>query len=169
MLDEPRRSRYGGTVAAQVFREVALGAAHILGITPDDTDAFREGVEMARLREVMEAGDATDGGSLLAARPESERITPPTPATAPIPGDGLIALTPVLVDADGPPMPDLSGLTMLEAWTQVEEMGLQARLLGSGVLVAQEPAPGSGVATGSAVRLVFAHPSEARAAGAATD
>ena len=48
-----------------------------------------------------------------------------------------------LADADPAPMPDLRGLSAREALRTLAKLGLTARMSGDGVVVAQDPPPGS--------------------------
>lgn len=150
-IDEPQESRWGGTVAAPVFRDIVLGAAHMLGLPPDDPDAFAEYLH-ARAEERLDETDGTDqadpdsGGDAGEAPPEGDE--PPAPP------ETETALA-------GPPMPDCLGLTIVEAWDRLEAAGIEARMLGSGIVVGQDPEPGRPLPSGHAARLYFALPSQA--------
>ena len=41
MVDEPKKGRFGGLVAAPVFNEVATGALRTLMVSPDDKTRLR--------------------------------------------------------------------------------------------------------------------------------
>jgi cell division protein FtsI (penicillin-binding protein 3) len=56
-------------------------------------------------------------------------------------------------------MPDLSGLPAREALKSVVALGLWASVEGTGRIARQEPPPGSVLAKGSTVKLVFEPPS----------
>ena len=50
MLDEPKKGRYGGLVAAPVFNEVAEGALRTLMVSPDDKHVVAGGGLLSKIR-----------------------------------------------------------------------------------------------------------------------
>jgi len=50
MVDEPKKGRFGGLVAAPVFNEVATGALRTLMVSPDDKTAPAGGGLLAKVR-----------------------------------------------------------------------------------------------------------------------
>ena len=50
MVDEPKKGRYGGRVAAPVFNEVAHGALRTLLVTPDEKNAVARQALLDRKR-----------------------------------------------------------------------------------------------------------------------
>ena len=50
MVDEPKKGRFGGLVAAPVFNEVTTGALRTLMVSPDDKTAPAGGGLLAKVR-----------------------------------------------------------------------------------------------------------------------
>ncbi|HOR29558.1 MAG TPA: penicillin-binding transpeptidase domain-containing protein, partial [Candidatus Sumerlaeota bacterium] len=173
-VDEPRGAKYGGEVSAPVFREIALKVAHILGIPPSDPaeyEAYRrkeEGFVDPALR-VAEDGDSSpsaedngvlavdaDSGGMPAALPV-EPGRPVLPAVDLALAESLLPATgDEDAEAERPRMPDCLGLTMVEAWERLAEAGIEARMIGSGLAVRQDPAPGRRLPASRAAMVVFA-------------
>lgn len=154
-VDEPQgRLFYGGSVAAPVFREIALHAVHILGLPPEDPEAYRV---------AMQAADAPQTVPTAQAR-ASDPVVEPFDGRGPA-GAAQPALPPeenraLLERGRAVHMPSLRGLTMIEAWDRLSELGLEAKMLGSGVAVHQDPPPDQIVPLERKVTVIFAHPSE---------
>jgi cell division protein FtsI (penicillin-binding protein 3) len=126
VLDSPRgrNGRFGGPVAGPIFRRIADAAIRYLGIPPSLNAA--PPVLVAR----RDDADGTLASAVAAAAPE--RV--------------------VNLVAEAPPgtMPDLRGLSAREAVRQAGLVGLIPRVSGDGVVVAQDPPPGSPVEQGDA-------------------
>ncbi len=129
VIDEPKTDVFGGLVAAPAFKEIAAAALPALGVPPS------RGVHLvARAPEprktlpipppVQVKGGATPGETL------TERLQP-----------GAVAV------------PDVQGRVGREAVARLLSLALEPRLLGSGRVVAQSPAPGARVAKGARVTL----------------
>jgi membrane peptidoglycan carboxypeptidase len=173
-VDEPRGAKYGGDVAAPIFREICEQALPTLGIAPSDPKAW----ESARMADIDLATSVSALGRALAAagapKPvgdASRATTPAKPAIAVAgasPRPALPGMASALdsVSASGSPvpaglasdpvMPDCRGLTMVKAWERLGRAGIQARMLGSGVAVRQEPAAGDRLGGGQLAELIFA-------------
>lgn len=153
VLDEPRSSIYGGSVAAPIFQRIArrwvatfpLLAARLApeGELPEEAPQpvpALEGqpvrVALARLQAAGLRGVVDD------AHPEQPVAAQrPAPGTAADPGDRVR-----LVPAAAPPpsvMPDLRGLSSRQAVYWLAVRGVKVRLQGSGVVAAQAPQPGA--------------------------
>lgn len=162
-VDEPQGTAakgtiYGGTVAAPIFKEIVLKATDLLGIAPNDPEAF-EIAQKRRLGILDDTEEAETEETAIAETAEEEsplEETPPEPATD---GD---ATPEYLKDSDGKrvKMPDLKGKTMLEVWETLALDDIQADVRGSGLVVRQEPAPGKAIRIGNTPLIIFAHPSE---------
>ena len=50
MLDEPKKGRFGGLVAAPVFNEVAEGALRTLMVSPDEKHVVAGGGLLSKIR-----------------------------------------------------------------------------------------------------------------------
>jgi membrane peptidoglycan carboxypeptidase len=139
VVDSPRSSRgyYGGVVAAPIFGRIAEASLRYLGIAPNVNPA----------PPVLVARDGRATPAAAAAQP-----------AAPV----------VNLIANGRPdaLPDLAGLSAREAMRLAVKLGLTPRLSGDGVVVSQNPPPGSSFDAGDVIRLELAR-IDARA-GAAT-
>jgi cell division protein FtsI (penicillin-binding protein 3) len=132
-------SVFGGAVAAPVFREVATAALRLLDVPRDlpDPPPPRED-EPAGLADLAIA----ELGSPAALLPE-----PGIPAEARKPAGPL--------DLWGPRVPDFYGKTMRAVLEESAQTGLPVEPIGSGIVRAQAPAPGSVLPRGERVQVLF--------------
>jgi cell division protein FtsI (penicillin-binding protein 3) len=129
VLDSPRgpNGRFGGPVAAPIFKRIAESALRYLGVGPSINPpapvivARRDGADRSPASGVAES--------------------------API----------VSFVADGPPgtMPDLRGMSAREAVRTLVKLGMNAHISGNGFVVSQEPAPGAPIEDDGVCRLVL--------------
>jgi cell division protein FtsI (penicillin-binding protein 3) len=125
VVDSPHRvSPYGGVVAAPIFQKIAAAALRHYAV-PHSIDA---------------------PPPLLVTRPSD---TPERPASGPI-------TPPRIVPLGGSPdaatvFPDLTGMSGRDALRVLSQLGLTARLLGTGVVVQQYPPAGEPVDSASTV------------------
>jgi cell division protein FtsI/penicillin-binding protein 2 len=149
-LDDPKTSYYASKVAVPVFREIAEAAVHVLGIPPSDVDTWR----MAQLSNEIQVDDGVETG----------RDDSPHDVQIPIPDDLLLPALPEDLDSDAPVavkvMPDCMGKTMVDVYQLLDREGIEAQMLGSGILVRQQPAPGTTIPVNRKAVLVFSHPSD---------
>jgi cell division protein FtsI (penicillin-binding protein 3) len=118
LIDEPSEGDYfGGKVAGPVFAAITSAALRYLGVPGE--------------KIVAKADGKADPKTAPAP------VADPEPASAPSPE----VEAPLDVAAGG--MPDLRGLGLRAALDRLRELGLTARLEGTGVVVAQEPAAGA--------------------------
>src|SRR5207253_966375 len=118
---------HGGTVAAPIFRNIAESALQYLGIPPSINPA--PPVLVAR-------ADANDAAPI-----RTEAATQPT----------------VSLVADAPPgtIPDLRGMSARDAVRRLVKLGMTARVSGDGIVVSQEPAPGTPIDADGVCHLVL--------------
>ncbi|HNY26163.1 MAG TPA: penicillin-binding protein [Candidatus Sumerlaeota bacterium] len=129
-LDEPQgKTIYGGKVAAPVFQRVAEHAMRVLAIPPDPV-LLAEAVA----KKEKEKKNDTEKES----RPRKNKATE-TSQTLTAGMDYLPKPMPV---PEGT-MPDLTGLTLAEAVERVQALDLDMKLKGTGVVMQQEPLPGT--------------------------
>lgn len=134
-IDEPMVEHAGGAVAAPVFRRIAEGALTYMGVTPEGRRAtdVQKLVGVAdparRAQEVIERGSQP---SLQEVREQGHAVRP-----------GMVRV------------PDLTGAPVREAVRKGIELGLAPRVVGTGLLGRQEPAPGSVLQKGETLVLVF--------------
>jgi membrane peptidoglycan carboxypeptidase len=152
LIEEPKGRYYGGDIAAPVFARVVSQALGILRVAPEEQ----------RLPETL----------LVAS--SSEKILYPAgvvPASARTAG-GVAALAPIISPSSEPGpavsgegVPSALGLSARQALALFARQGLSARIVGSGFVVEQKPAPGAPVRTGSICLLRLAEPAAAPAQG----
>ncbi|MFO7177400.1 MAG: penicillin-binding protein [Pseudomonadota bacterium] len=136
VVDEPMLEHSGGVVAAPIFRKVAKRALESRGLIP-------RGVARTDLDELSERPDpARVAYAALRAAAGKKPPVQESVGSGPVP-KGKVRL------------PDLTGLPARRALTRAHELGLVPRLEGTGLLVSQNPPPGSIVEPGASVTLVF--------------
>ena len=144
VVDEPQDSPYGGVVAAPAFREIAMGALPLMGVSvqapPDEVEAESEAPPPAVLSEEV----------LAQARALAARLAQDD---APV-QDGIDeGLDP---QPQGGAVPDLMGMNARVAVRQALRAGLEPVLAGSGVVVRQRPRAGVPLGEQRALRLKLA-------------
>ncbi len=121
--------RYGGIVAAPVFREVAQAALRILGVVPDVVKPAPEPVE---------AEEAYDDLALAGLGDAPAR--PPRPAPEPAVEEASVTPSPYVF---GPRAPNLYGKTLRRVLEETSRAGLRVEYSGAGLVRAQYPPPGA--------------------------
>jgi cell division protein FtsI (penicillin-binding protein 3) len=116
----------GGYVSAPVFRRIAEATMQYLGIPPSINPS--PPVLVAR----QDAADAAD-----------------QPAEAPPPVVSLVT------DEQPGAVPDLIGLSARDAIRRIVKLGMVPHLAGDGIVISQEPEPGTPIEAGAACRLVL--------------
>lgn len=138
MIDSPhgRHGYYGGTVAAPVFKRIAETAMRYLGIAPD-----------ADSRPVVVA---------------QRHTTPPAQATSAPLTDRVARLRTVSSVSSAPGVvPDVVGLGAREALRVLARFGMTPSVTGDGVVIQQDPRPGSALVPGAACVLALGRPAPA--------
>ncbi|HMR11129.1 MAG TPA: penicillin-binding transpeptidase domain-containing protein, partial [Polyangiaceae bacterium] len=136
MLDEPMVEHAGGAVAAPVFRNVARMALKYKGLTPQGTTR----VDGASLGSTPDPANAAYD-VLRQARGMKPAVQVADPGTQ--------------VSAGSVRVPDMTGWPVREAVRRTAELGLTVKVVGSGLLARQTPAPNGVVKKGGNVVLVF--------------
>jgi len=126
----------GGSVAAPVFRRVAEMVLRYRGVTP-------RGSEKVDLDELSERADPARATHAIIAQFRGE---------APMVQELVESK---VVKKDHVRLPNLTGAPMRSVLRQLTETGVSVELVGTGLLASQSPPPGSVVAKGSSVKLVF--------------
>ncbi|MFO0576018.1 MAG: penicillin-binding protein [Polyangia bacterium] len=116
MIDEPREGHYGAAVAGPVFVKVMSAALPYLGVPPRPSE-----------------GEAPPPPVTPLPRPGSPQAFGP-----PVPPEVRQALTP-----PSERVPDFVGLGLGRALAVARQAGMRVEVTGSGLVVAQEPSPGS--------------------------
>lgn len=142
-IDEPSKgSRFGGVVAAPVFKNVVRRVLNYMGVPPDRPVLVAEKKEDAKAKKKDE-----EAKKAAAAKDADMSADEEDPQLAEAAAAGLL-------------MPDLTGLTMREAAKKLEQTGFKMSLdlKGSGFVASQVPAPGSPLQDGLVCVLIFDSP-----------
>jgi cell division protein FtsI (penicillin-binding protein 3) len=183
VIDEPVIEHYGGTIAGPVFRRIAAESLRHLGVPPAQGGAklaelvknLRDEKEAAALAESpTAAARATSAESVLAKPTDADAETAKRAEAQVAAEQAKIAKAQGQVS-----VPSLKGLGARAALIALRRAGLDASLIGSGVVAEQSPESGHFVARGSSVQVLLKElgrdtdPGKPRAAGhtlaAATD
>jgi cell division protein FtsI (penicillin-binding protein 3) len=129
VIDAPKAGAYfGGTVAAPIFRRIAEAAVQYLGIPPAISPA----------------------PPVLVLRRAAADLGPSSPVATVVPA--------VAAGSRAAVVPEFRGCGARDAIGALARLGITARVSGSGVVVAQDPAPGSLLDPGASVRLWLGRP-----------
>ncbi|NOT25377.1 MAG: transpeptidase family protein [Acidobacteria bacterium] len=130
VVDSPhgKNGYYGGTVAAPIFQRIADAALRLRGVTPSVNP------------QPPIIVDPRDGGN----RPLQVR------GPAELPGRNESS-----PQAPVKGVPDLRGLSARGAMQAIARIGMKARIRGAGVVVDQQPAPGSTIEPGTTATLTL--------------
>jgi cell division protein FtsI (penicillin-binding protein 3) len=131
-------SKFGGAVAAPVFREVATAALRILDVPKDLPDG----------QPRPEPETSVDDLAIAELSPPS-----PAPPEAVLSADGV---TENPADIVGPKVPDFRGLTKRAVMQRSAALGLPVVISGSGLARAQQPPAGTVLGRGERIRVEFA-------------
>ncbi len=174
VVDEPGvRPDFGSTVAAPYAREIFEQTLPYLGIQPRYAEGEKElvgkQVEVPDLSAFATASEAEaalgeaglrfmlDGES---ARPVIDQM--PAAGTL-VPEQSIVVLyTDITPEEEASELnvfvPDIKGMSIVQANRVMRHAGLEMRFTGSGLAVSQFPAAGTEVARGSSVQVVFEKP-----------
>jgi cell division protein FtsI (penicillin-binding protein 3) len=149
VIDEPAGAYHGGDVAAPVFRAIAEQVLPELGTMPD-TEIKDQPQLIAGLPKT------TDGLDRLAADraqiEEARKATLPTVAPNGS-ANGEVVYAPATSRAIV--MPDLRGRSVRDVARACAKLGLQLEAHGEGLVMRQNPAPGSEIESGQVVYIEF--------------
>lgn len=136
MLDEPMLEHAGGAVAAPIFRRVAQAVLNWEGSTP-------KGTESADLALLARAPDLANVTYDLIQKAQGKG--PPVQQVAPLESlpKGKVRV------------PDMTGWPMRRAIAQAHELHVEPKIVGSGLIAKQRPAPGEMVDLGAPIVLYF--------------
>ncbi len=156
VLDEPKTSIYGGSVAAPVFRRVAQ---RWMGTFPEIAERINPVEEIPEPVET-EVPDVTDRPAAVAAnlllargyraeRPADDVAAAPVRRQRPAPGKAAtlrtrVHLAPAADTTEAVrTMPDLTGLSARDATFWLATLGVDVRIEGRGTVAAQSPMAGA--------------------------
>jgi len=164
VLDEPRGDIYGGSVAAPVFRRILADVRPLAGghgalasvSAPgphEAADAHRNVPEAIGLTAPSARRVVLEAGLLPRFEGEGDRVRAcrPPVGTRLLPG-GIVTLEMEDEAADGT-MPDLTGLSLRDAWLRIETLAAEPQIEGAGWVVWQSPSPGEKVPPGTSCRV----------------
>ena len=169
MIDEPQGLYYGGQVAAPVFAQIMRQTLPYLGVQPScpkgvspDTAAPPE--EMVPMPNLvgMDAGQAervaAEAGVFLKVSGSGQVLRQVPPAGTQVQKWSTVLAYTTPAEALPEPrvtVPDLQGMTLTAAGQALAHQGLQLQADGAGVVVAQQPPPGTTLSPGDVVRVTM--------------
>jgi stage V sporulation protein D (sporulation-specific penicillin-binding protein) len=156
VIDEPRSGRYyGGDVAAPVFREILLdvqrlardelrGSTVVVASRPP-SPAPVVVPDVRLLLPTAARARLAAAGLRMHAEGEGPRVLAQDPpaGVAAARGEPVTVVLSALVDSGRAVMPAVAGLTVRDALRRLAALSVRARVEGSGVVVRQEPSPGT--------------------------
>jgi cell division protein FtsI (penicillin-binding protein 3) len=179
ILDEPEPEHRGGMIAAPAFREIAEQAVRYLGLPPSEVVAKdgkdgKDGKDATAAAPTAQAEVAADGHGAHADRgkddlgegpgsdqpvwagPEAlDEVVPVLGEGEEVAEEGAAAADVAAADEERVvTVPSFRGMSIAEAIRAAAEAGVELDLEGSGVAVAQTPAPGP-LRRGSLCRVSF--------------
>ena len=173
VVDEPGiRPDFGSTVAAPYAREILEQTLPYLGIQPRYAQGEKEllgvKVEVPSLTD-MTASQAvetlSEAGLRVLLDGESGRtvVEQSPPAGTPVPAESIVVIyTDTTPEEEAAEMnvfvPDVKGMSIVEANRVMRHSGLIMRLEGRGIAAGQNPAAGAEVARGSSIYVKFESP-----------
>ncbi|MBI2373545.1 MAG: transpeptidase family protein [Deltaproteobacteria bacterium] len=187
LLDEPKKSIYGGIVAAPAFKNIAIAALSALEVFPEDPEArtkfltsFEQGGVPAPSAPVPTSVGLTfdevvgcgSEGAGRCTRPagDDEPMAAVDPAVSPSLAAWESALESDAIDAEDDLvprlMPNFTGLGVREVLDRSAEVGCDLVLNGTGRVVSQDPPAGAKVTRGDRCELVLSP--EGKGAGSET-
>lgn len=165
-LDSPVGEYHGGEVAAPVFRRVAEQALAYLDV-PHDLPLL-PATQMAARRSQRTPAQADVSDFAPAQREEASANLPLFPPDRPA---GVSGPAPTLAMAGGQGLaaPALVGRSVRAVTEECLRLGLSPVLIGTGVAIQQNPAPGARLRPGSRITVRFARPAALRRASTGGD
>lgn len=171
LFDEPQTAiRYGGVLAAPVFKAVMGDSLRYLGVRPRSSDAKPEASQSEVVVPNVLNLRLGDAQSILAQSGLSWRLIEGGSVVIdqfPRSGTRVKLGTKVLIyfdpndDFSSQPfvtVPDLKGLTVREAAERLKELGLLLSSSGSGIAYSQHPLPGTKFPAGARIMVEFRPP-----------
>jgi cell division protein FtsI/penicillin-binding protein 2 len=161
MVDQPKKGYYGGDVAAPVFKKIMEDLYRLRGgpLAPRPSEARVDlpravavcvpGVRMLPVAQAREK--LAESGLRARVDGPGARVYAQVPAAGARADKGTVVALATAPDATG--LPNVVGMTVREALTQLAGVAAQAQVVGKGVVVRQEPAAGSPVVPGRACVL----------------
>jgi stage V sporulation protein D (sporulation-specific penicillin-binding protein) len=162
MVDEPQKGYYGGDVAAPVFRKIMEDLYRLRGgpLTPAPRAAQIANppsvallVPSVRALARARARDAlSDAGFRARVDGNGARVLAQNPPAGMRAERGSLVVLSTTPGASG--LPNVVGMTLRQAMTELAAVAVPAQIVGRGVVVRQDPPAGSAVARGKSCLLV---------------
>ena len=146
-------AKYGGAVAAPVFKEVATAALRFMDVPKDIPEGLTVEEQADTPVDDLAIADLGASTPVLAESAQSQRgsLKPVAMAMAQGPAFG-----PPTAAVMGPRVPDFAGKTLRTVLEESSRSGVPVEYSGSGLARAQSPAPGAILPPGERVRIQFA-------------
>lgn len=166
VLDEPGLgSYYGGEAAAPVFRAVAAEALPLLNVSPDfenleprwpTNQIQRAASKPAREVKAPRGPNVVEGKIALKKLPRSGALpAPPAQSEGRVFGEDELMAEPQSLEVIPGIMPDLAGLSMAKVLDILGPQPVEVKYEGSGLVVEQDPPPGSMLSPGQLCQVRF--------------
>jgi len=164
LVDESKKGYYGGDVAAPVFRDIVEDVHRLRGgpLSPRPTTVQVAAADLAPPPtlvpdvRLLPRERAAEKLAALGLRVRTSGAGPRVVSQDPAPGRPVErgqAVEITLSRPQAPEVPDVRGLTLREALGVLSSRSIPVRAAGSGVVVAQRPAPGTHLTSGQACVL----------------
>ena len=135
-IDEPQQARYGGVVAAPIFRRIAQETLPYLGVEP--TEPF----------------DKDDLDDLETDDDLDEEIFAIDPQVR----SWWLEMPEITGEAERPLVPDFRGATLGEIVREAARLGASLKIVGAGLAISQKPSPGVLLERGQTLEVAMAVP-----------
>ncbi len=153
VLHQPEPIHYGGYTSGPTFKNIAerfvagntrqLGTEKNLIADGQETQMYEVPDFSGKNVSIAEIMAKRVGLELVPSSPEGIIIWQYPEAGRKIPGNDKIAVVVRNEDVDSLAMPDLAGMNLRTAISMLNYQGLNFEIVGSGVVIKQEPAPGT--------------------------
>ena len=145
LLDEPKNERWGSEAAAPIFSAIGREVLRSLNVPPRDTPP---------VQIVSSSGAAPS----VPHQNRFELETAPAADRPPLDGWGAGGRAGENAEPEAPRMPELAGRSLRQALAALASFDLPLEVKGRGIVVAQWPAGGSELRSGTICRLELAPP-----------
>jgi cell division protein FtsI/penicillin-binding protein 2 len=156
VIDCPVGAIYGSEVAAPVFRSIAEQILGYLSVPQDNPTRWPQVVSSSPAGSPRQKRADRAGFPPSESEPLGAATSPVQPVSYVTPRAGDAEGTVVLDEGPTMTVPDFSGLALRRVAEECQALGLELNVLGSGLAVAQNPAPGAQVPAGARLSVRFA-------------
>ena len=153
-LDSPVGPHEGGVVAAPVFKRVAEQVLAYLNVPQDVPLPARTLRAKRNPPDDIGLADVSDFNPTVRESPETPANSPEANHREPL----VPARTVVLMEGEGVAAPFLAGKTVREVTEICQRLGVNPVLVGTGIVLEQEPAAGAAMPRGGTLTVRFGRP-----------